>query len=293
MTDKTGYEKAVTDAAEVQILEGHQNIQNDLQVIDQHNVDEAKRESGLKNVGHYLNGQEYDLNRITAEIKGHSIAVAMSMIEMGRKLTAVREVEGYGFFKEWVETNLDLDIRMAQYYMHYAREVSARPGLKAMGQGGITKAAALLGLPDDYKDEADKDGTINGRPVSEYTGMTRKELMAEISRLKKIKDDSIEKNVAEETKGLKAERDALQRKCDELKKFAPVEDPTPEWALSQITELTKATLLVVSLAEQFLGDEKIKVDRVTRHKVEGSINLARSAFDDFYREWIDNFTPEI
>ncbi|WP_306548948.1 DUF3102 domain-containing protein [Desulfobulbus sp.] len=289
MTEETGHAKAVTDDAEVQIGEGHRKLRNDLQVIDQHNADEAIRETALKMVEKYLGGQEYDIQRLTAEIQVQVGFITTAYIEIGRKLLIIKEVEGHGNFTKWLEANFPLSAQQARKFMKVALRLESDPKLQALAKGGITKALCLLDLPEDDLEEFKEEGTIYGTPLEDWQLKSAKELAADLAKEKKNRD----KIIAEETKGLKAENAALVKQCKDLQKFAPVDDATPEWALSQVTELTKATLVVVSLAQQFLNDERLNCDMVTRNKIDGNINLARNTLDKFYREWIDAFNPEI
>ena len=287
MTEKTGYAKAVTDAAEVQIGEGHRELRNDLQVIDQHNADEANREAGLKIAEKYLDGQEYDIQRLTAEINAHFSSMATAYVEIGRKLLIIKAVEGYGNFTKWMEANFPYSPQHARRFMKVALKLERDPSLKEMAKGGITKALCLLDLPEDDLEEFKEEGTIYGKPLEDWQLKSAKELAADLEKERKNRD----KIIAEETKGLKAENDALVKQCKDLQKFVPTEDPNPEWSLKHVTEITKAVLGVVSLAQQFLHDEKLKDDAVTQGKIEQQLTISRKVLDNFIREWDEQFNP--
>ena len=77
----------------------------------------------------------------------------------------------------------------------------------------------------------------------------------------------------------------------DLKKFVPTEDPSPEWSLKHVTEITKAVLAVVSLAEQFLYDDRLKADVVTQAKIEQQLDIARKVINNFNHDWNEQFNP--
>jgi hypothetical protein len=287
VTEETGYAKAVTDDAEVQIGEGHRKLRNDLQVIDQHNADEAIRETALKMVEKYLGGQEYDIQRLTAEIQVQVGFITTAYIEIGRKLLIIKEVEGHGNFTKWLEANFPLSAQQARKFMKVALRLESDPKLQALAKGGITKALCLLDLPEDDLEEFKEEGTIYGKPVEDWQLKSAKELAADLAKEKKNRD----KIIAEETKGLKAENAALVKQCKDLQKFVPTEDPNPEWSLKHVTEITKAVLGVTSLAQQFLYDEKLKADAVTQGKIEQQLTIARKVIESFIREWDEQFNP--
>ena len=289
MTEETGYAKAVTDAAEVQIGEGHRELRNGLQVIDQHNADEANREAGLKIAEKYLDGQKYDLQRLTAEIQVQVGFITTAYIEIGRKLLIIKEVEGHGNFTKWLEANFPLSPRQARNFMKVALRLESDPKLQALAKGGITKALCLLDLSEDDLGEFKEEGTIYGKPLEDWQLKSAKELAADLEKERKNRD----KIIAEETKGLKAENAALVKQCKDLQKFAPTVNPSPEWCLEQFAALSKAVRDAVVLRRQFLYDDRLKDDFPTQAKIESEFSWMRKELDSLEREWIDTFTPEI
>lgn len=291
MTDKIGSRRAAVDAdaTKVQILERRQNLREDLQVIAQHDIDEAAREAGLKIANKYLAGQKYDLQRLTAEIQVQVGFITTAYVEIGRKLLSIKAAEGHGKFGKWLEENFPLSPRQARNFMKVALKLEREPELRPLARGGIAKALCLLDLPEDDLEEFKEEGTIYGNPVEDWQLKSSKELAADLEKERK----SREKIIAEETKGLKAENEALVKQNKELQKFVPTDDPSPEWCLEKMAALSKAVRDAVALRRQFIYDERLKDDLPTQAKIESEFGWMRKELDELEREWIDVFTPEI
>lgn len=282
-----GYGQAVTDQAETEILEDNQVMRADLKAIEQSEEARLDREMNIKIAEKYLDGQEYDLDRITAEVRVYFERMIQDYVAVGRRLLAVKQVEGHGNYLKWLEGNFQLSTRTAQRYARIAFALEQRPDLAPIAKAGVSKAIALLELPEEYLDEAQREGTLDGKPLDEFQAMSKREIIAEVKRLKRNQ----EKIITEGNKALETERDALIEENRRLKKFAPAEEPTPEWCLEQSKNIYMAALQVVTICRSFLWDERMKDDIQTQAKVEANINLATKALQDFNREWIDTFYP--
>lgn len=282
-----GHGQAIIDQAEVEILEDNQVMRNDLKAIEQSEEAKLSRDVNIKIAEKYLDGQGYNLERITAEVRVYFEHMAQNYVAVGRRLLAVKQVEGHGNYLKWLEGNFPADPRTAQRYAKVALALEQRPDLAPIARAGMSKALALLELPEEYLEEAQREGTFDGKSIDEFQTMSHKEIVAEVKRLKKNQ----EKIIAEETKALCKEREALIEENRRLKKFAPAEEPTPEWCLEQSKNIHMAALQVVTLCRQLLWDERMKDDIQTQAKVEANINLATKALQDFNREWIDTFYP--
>jgi len=289
MDHGSGYEQTIVNQAEVGILEQNGAMRDDLNAINQQKIIERDRVIALKMVEPYLDGQEYNLDQLTAEIRAQVGFITAGYVEIGRKLLAIKAVEGHGNFQKWLDDHFPLSPRQARNFMLVALKLEQSPELKPLAQGGISKALCLLDLPVENLAEFKEDGTIDGRPLEEWQLKTAKELAADIEKLKRNQ----EKIIAEETKGLRAERDSLQKKCNDLQKFAPVDDATPEWCLTQFAALSKAVRDAVALRRQFIYDDRLKDDLPTQSKIESEFSWMRKELDSLEREWIDTFTPEI
>ena len=281
------HSKVKLENKQVEIMEDAQTFQKDVQKVDKAEFSMVTRAANEKFAQRYLDGHDYDLGSITAEIKVHLGHVVYGYIEVGRRLLAVKEVEGHGKFISWLKKHFDLSPRQAQNFMLVADKLAQRPELASLANGGISKALVLLDMPEEYNKEYIKEGTIGGKPLDEYHTMTREELTAEVKRLKGDTD----KIVAEETKASKAEIDGLIAENKRLQKFEPVETPTPEWVLEQAKQLNLTALQMCTLCRGFMYDERMKSDFVMQAKVEKQMGLAIKELMDIRLEWSRTFTP--
>ena len=286
---ENGYDQTLENQIEVEILEQNSEMRGDLNVIDQNRMQEAERQVALKAVERYLDGQEYDLVRLTAEVKAHYNTMASAYVEVGKRLLIIKKVEGHGKFTRWLDDNFPSTDRHARRLMEFASKLEERPEFTPLAKTGMSAAWKLIGLAEDHLDEIQGDGTLDGTPLGEYPTMSRKELAEKIKKL----ESKQEKITAEETKALTAERDALLKETERLQKFVPVEDTTPEWCLEKMKGLSKAVRDAVTLKRQFLYDDRLKDDIPTQAKIEGEFNWLRKEMDALEREWINNFSPEI
>lgn len=287
MDNNKGHGQAIIDQNEVEILEGNQVMRDDLKAIEQSEEARLNRKMNIQIAEKYLDGKSYNLDRITAELNVWIESMTQGCLAIGRRLLAVKQVEGHGKYLKWLEENFPLSPRTAQKYTQIALALEQRPDLAPIAKAGVSKAIALLELPEEYLEEAQQEGTLDGKPIDEFQAMSHREIVAEVKRLKRNQ----EKIIDEGNKALEAERDALIEENRRLKKFAPAEDPTPEWCLEQSQNIHMAALQVVILCRSLLSDERMKDDIQTQAKVEANINLATRALQDFNREWDDTFNP--
>ena len=143
----------------------------------------------------YLDGERYDLGRIRTEIEGFMVTAMNSMFEVGKRLMAVKAIEGYGNFLTWLENSeLPFNHRAAQMYMGVARAVIMRPELRRLTGMGLSKANLLLGLPEPCLEEISTEGTLGGEPIDTYEAMTRVELQRSVRSLKKRLTEAAQDN---------------------------------------------------------------------------------------------------
>ena len=138
-----------------------------------------------------------------------------------------------------------------------------------------------MSLPEEYLQEIEEEKTLDGKPLDEVQVMTRKELEAEI---KKLKANS-EKIIAEETKGLSAENAALIAENKRLKKFAPVEEATPEWCIEQARCILTSVMSIGTAVNLLLSDERLQKDIPTIAKVESHLIQAEKVLSRLRRAW--------
>ncbi|MCK4792686.1 MAG: DUF3102 domain-containing protein [Desulfobacteraceae bacterium] len=282
---KSGHAQAIIDQGEIDIAEDNMAMNDNIATIDLAGKNQAERQLSLGIAAKYLDGQEYDLDRITAQVQVHIEHITQGFVAVGRLLMAVKEVEGHGKFAKWLEENFSFSHRTANYFMFVANKLEQRPELAQLAKGGIAKALTLLDLPEDYQTEFINSGNINEQPLDKYINMSHKELREEVKKLK----NNMDKEVAEETKALKKERDMLIGENKRLKKFEPEEEKTTEWCLEQVQEISRAVFGLSTLCHKFTIDERLQDDLPLQAKIESLITTARKELREFDREWNEKF----
>ncbi|MDD2468440.1 MAG: DUF3102 domain-containing protein, partial [Desulfobulbus sp.] len=164
----SGYAQTIVDHTEVEIIEQNCAMRDDLNAINQQEIIEKGRAIALKKVEPFLDGQEYNLDRLTAEIRAQVGFITAGYVEIGRKLLIIKEVEGHGNFTKWLEDNFPLSPRQARNFMKVAMRMESDPKLQDLAKGGIAKALCLLDLPEDDLEEFKEEGTIYGKPLEEW-----------------------------------------------------------------------------------------------------------------------------
>ncbi len=273
MSKATEDNKAIMDDANIEIMEDSQDMIEDAAGIEQAEEHSLIRAGTAKIVECYLDGKEYDLERITMEVRYCFERMANDYLTAGRLLLAVKKVEGHGNYLQWLEANFPLSPRTAQKFTRVAEAIQQRPDLARLATGGVSKALILLDLPDEYIDEAEQLGTIDGTPVDEFHTMTRRELEEEARRLKDDKD----KIVDQETRNIAKERDALVEDNKRLKKFEPKEQAAPEWCIEQAKEIKKAVARLGTLCKTLMGEhsEEMEEDPHAQSMIEKNANQGR------------------
>jgi hypothetical protein len=289
LSENTGHAQTIKDQAEVEILKKDHEMRDDLDLIEQNRLQDIERQAALKAVEPYLDGQEYDLVRLTAEVKAYHNTMVSAYLEVGKRLLIIKKVEGHGKFARWLDDNFPSTDRHARRLMEIANKLEERPEFIPLAKTGLSAAKRLIGLAEDRFDEIQKDGTLDGTPLGEYPTMSRKELA---EKIKKLEADR-EKIIAEGNKTLTAERDALLKETARLRKYEPTKDATPEWCLERMKALSKAVRDAVTVRRQFLCDDRLKDDFPTQAKIETEFSWMRKELDSLEREWNDTFNPEI
>ncbi|SFH36493.1 Protein of unknown function [Desulfotomaculum arcticum] len=135
-----------------------------------------------------------DIDTLTTEILILKQQTAQHIIEIGKRLIAVKEKLPHGEWGKWLEEKVDFSYRQAARFMQVANEFSNVPTLAGLS---ASKVYALLDLPRE-----DREEFIQSNPVDE---MTTRELQQTVK----------EKNEA--LKKLKATEQELQREKDHSK----------------------------------------------------------------------------
>ena len=87
---------------------------------------------------------------ITTEILQHKKQVACSFIQIGKLLDEAKgRLKKKGQWLKWLESSVDISVRMAQRYIQLAQ---AFPDATSISHLGVTKALALLALPEAQRE---------------------------------------------------------------------------------------------------------------------------------------------
>jgi len=112
----------------------------------------------------------------------------------------------------------------------------------------------------------------------------KEELQAKLNRLERNKERLVE----EETKTLKAERDALSREVTRLKVF-DIEDKDITWSLQRMEEIRKAADDFDTLCRMFIFDDRLDDDLHNQALVEGVIKEVKMLIMTLEQDWIERF----
>lgn len=138
-----------------------------------------------------------DINALTTEILILKQQTAQNIIEIGKRLIAVKNNLPHGEWGRWLKEKVDFSHTSAKRFMQVAREFSNSPSL---GDLPPTKVFALLDLPSE-----ERENFVESNPVDD---MTTRELQQAIK----------EKNEA--IKQLENARRIAKEKSEEARKYA-------------------------------------------------------------------------
>lgn len=177
-----------------------------------------------------------EINTVTAEIIILKQQTAINIIEIGKRLIAVKESLAHGKWGKWLSEKVDFTDRTAQRFMKAATEFSNPTALSDLPQ---TKIFALLDLPAEEREEF-----INSNPIDEMTTRELQQAITEKNEALKLLEraQKVAADKAEEANKAKADlqmtkselmtsdkclrdvqghvkdlQDALQKKRDESK----------------------------------------------------------------------------
>lgn len=167
------------------------------------------------------------------DIKGQTRKMVLyNSIEIGRRLVEAKSLLNHGEWGEWLDNSVDYSQSTAENLMRIFDEYGAdqitfltdNAKSQALGNLSYTQAVALLGIPEEDREQFVKDNDIDN--------MTTRELQQAIKDLKLAqeekeqaeldKDDALLKKKAAEdkAKSLVDEKDKLKKQMDEANKKA-------------------------------------------------------------------------
>ncbi len=118
-------------------------------------------------------GRDWNLSRITEEVKVYARISVQGIFEIGKRLLWARGSLGGDNFLKWLEAEVPIPQRTAYRFMAVAAKMGPRldgnPAYLSLRKGTLY---ALLDVPDKELDRLDKAGKLDGRPLDKVDGMT-------------------------------------------------------------------------------------------------------------------------
>lgn len=150
------------------------------------------------------------IDDLTCEILALQIQGSKVLLAIGKRLIAAKDKLSHGDWLPWLES-VNIPERLAQRYMKLARGWSANPTI--LTDLGMSKALALLALPDDVRDEFIIEGhCVNGAEKS-VVDMSAKEL-ADAIKARKDAEYALEMTKQELATSERRLNEATQAKND-------------------------------------------------------------------------------
>lgn len=205
-------------------------LAEDVPLADGLNVNlNAMTEHRLEIMQQLGDGLPYERDRIVHETRFYMAQSAEAMLEAGRRLAILKEVEPRGEFENIVEEQLNLP-KTTAYRMAQAAVKFISPKLKdsfpALGMLGKTKLFELMTEDDDELAGLKDGGTVAGMTLDDIDRMTSRELKAALrearetnSAQQRVLADKNEKIDALSTKLEKKSRIQPPRPDEEVKKL--------------------------------------------------------------------------
>lgn len=162
-----------------------------------------------------------DLGRIETEIQFYKEKAGESIWEIGRRLNHVKtESLMHGQFQDWVEKNLDMNIRTAQRFMKISNEL---PKTTALSHLGVTALELIAALPGE---EREKKHEVTDGETKAPDEMTVRELQELKKRLQEKdtvieKKDDVIKQVLDNSNRFQKSAIELQKENERLKTQEP------------------------------------------------------------------------
>lgn len=186
---------------------------------------------------------EFNIERTTAEILILKEQTAQNIVEIGKRLIAVKDNLQHGEFSEWLKERVDISHRTANNFMKVATTFS---NSQAIANLGSTKLFLLAGL-----DEEDRQEVMKENNVEDMTTRQLEQAVREKKELKKRLDDEqeysnkLQKSIQEKEQAIKD----LQDKIDKI--------PVPEKEIIE-KEVVKEVIPEKIIQEKALLKQQIE-----------------------------------
>jgi hypothetical protein len=153
-----------------------------------------------------------EIDKVTAEILIYKQQTAQNIIEIGKRLIAVKESLPHGEWGKWLGEKVDFSNVTATRFMRVANEFSNLSTLKDLTQ---SKIFALLDVPtEERKDFISESHEVNGQ-TKIVDEMTSRELQKVIKEKKQLEEKA--KTLEESNKALEQSYNELSKELQEEK----------------------------------------------------------------------------
>lgn len=173
----------------------------------------------------YLGDLEYDRNVFINETRHYLRMTLEGIIEAGRRLICLKEMEGHGSFGE-ILNDIGIDHYRACELMLITKKFGSKfaPGanLKKLEDMGKKRLILLASLSDDYIQEMEEKEEIAGIPLDEFKAMSRDQLRDKVRELKRQNENGQKQNrrLREKIDRLEKDKEGLDlSSLDGLKKW--------------------------------------------------------------------------
>lgn len=159
-----------------------------------------------------------EIDTITTEIIKLKNQTAQNIIEMGKRLTKVKESLPHGEFGKYLSDKVDFTDRTARRFMQVAKEFGNRSSLSVLG---ASKLVALLDVPTEKRDKFISDKHEVAGQTKTVKEMSTRELQKVIKENKESnvpEHEEIEENTytLDDLEELKKQRDNILSKRHEI-----------------------------------------------------------------------------
>lgn len=125
-----------------------------------------------------LNGVPYELERVIGETQAYIQQSVTGIIEVGKRLMAMKDAEEHGYWIQIVEERIGISRITAWRFMSIAKKIGkcfTVKHLEVQNKGGVGKLYALLNVPDEELTEFDETGILKGVTVEDINKMSAKD----------------------------------------------------------------------------------------------------------------------
>lgn len=114
----------------------------------------------------YLWTQDPELMEAAIEIRGYYNTAKLSYLQIGKKLTEIKDKFAHGEWENFLKVNADMGVRTAQQCMQAYQEYGFDPRYIEIGE---SKGIKLLPLPEDKREKIMAENDVKGMSVRELS----------------------------------------------------------------------------------------------------------------------------